>query len=393
MYLGTRRLLPADSPLRQRRCGAYHFIDEERRPPAAKRTTRLLNVCLQIKKDRDLQHVCGFSGPPMLSKRIGFDMVLDNIAEWMHANGRIFTFFVGITCGPHGESSRAKSWASKGLDRKHRLECEKLGVFPSVWLSRKIKLTDEQRELLLRPTDEDISSTTRPGLERWAHLVGENTKDLLVDELRQRIMAIRRQLRQPGDYFFTPLRLGRLPWRLSREAFDEVDRRVLRMVLPHNTEAVTKQGRTFLRFTNASNKTSKKLLALLVILPTVLRGYIQPLRRALRLLVLGLRMLDGQVHSYNECIRLGVEPGSRTFDKRLIPEITKLIITGLCMTTGSVPPSTLVPCLHLLSHYPDQAILFGILRWYWMMVFERYNRFVKNMCLRTGLWSPLLTHT
>ena len=111
----------------------------------------------------------------------------------------------------------------------------------------------------------------------------------------EKILEIRHQLRQPEDFVFTPRRVAPLPWRLSREAFDEVDRRVLRMVLPHNTEPFTKDGRSFLNFSKASNKTSKKLLILLVVLPTVLRGYIQPLRRGLRLLVLGLRMLEGQV--------------------------------------------------------------------------------------------------
>ena len=37
--------------------------------------------------------------------------------------------------------------------------------------------------------------------------------------------------------------------------------------------------------------------------------------------------------------------------------------------------------LHVSAgHCPEQAMLFGILRWLWMMSFERYNRFVKQMC-------------
>ena len=53
------------------------------------------------------------------------------------------------------------------------------------------------------------------------------------------------------------------------------------------------------------------------------------------------------------------------------------------MITGSVPPGSIVACLHLLVHYADHTELFGILKWYWMMVFERYNRFVKKMCRNT----------
>ena len=381
MYLGgTRRHLSPDSPLRQRRCGVYQFINAELRPPAVRRTTQLMKECLQIAKDNNLQHVCGFTGQPMLSLRIGFDYILDNIAEWMHALARVFVFFVAIIFGSHGGSSRAANWASRCMDSKHRIECERLDIFPIVWPNRRIKLTDDQRAALLQPSDADVAGTTRPELERWAHSIGEKTSDLSMDELRAKVMNIRRRLRQPEDYFFVPTSPAQLPWRLSRTAFDQVDRRVLRMVFPHNTESLVKDGRTFLQYSNASNKTSKKLLALLVVLPTVLRGHVQALRRGLRLVVLGLRMLEGQVHSYNECIRLGVEPGSRTFDNRLIPKIRRLIVTGLAMVTGSVPPSSLIPCLHLLSHYAEHAALFGILKWYWMMCFERYNRFVKEMC-------------
>lgn len=380
MYLGTRRQLPPGSPLRQRRCGIYQFIRAEMRAPAARRTTEMMQMCLQVAKDENLKHVCGFTGSPMLSLRTDFDLMFDNIAEWMHALGRVFVFAVGIMFGSHGESTRAESWSNRRMDVKHRAQCERLGIFPSVWPGRQIKLTDEQRAALLQPTDADVNATTRPQLEKWARAVGVKTSDLLVDALRAKVREIRHRLRQPEDYYFVPRKPAQLPWRLTREGFAEVDRRVLRMVFPHHTESLVKNGRTFLRFTNASNKTSKKILALLVVLPTVLRGYIQAFRRGLRLLILGLRMIDGQVHSYNACVRLGVEPGSRTFDRRLVTKIHTLIITGLSMITGSVPPSTLTACLHLLGHYPEHAALFCVLRWYMMMVFERYNRFVKTMC-------------
>ena len=84
---------------------------------------------------------------------------------------------------------------------------------------------------------------------------------------------------------------------------------------------MTLSGKSFLQNTSATKKTAQKLLALLVILPTVLRHFIRALRRGIRFLVLALRMLEGQAHSYNECNRLGVEPRSRCLDKRLLPAI------------------------------------------------------------------------
>ena len=89
--------------------------------------------------------------------------------------------------------------------------------------------------------------------------VGEKTTGLLVGDLRRRVLEIREQLRQPGDYMFKPIKPSPLPWRLSREAFEEVDRRIVCMVFPRNTERVTtKDGRSFLRSASATNKTKKK---------------------------------------------------------------------------------------------------------------------------------------
>ena len=48
MFVGSRRLLPADSPLRAKKCGAYDFHAEEMRPPPPARTTALMRECLQV---------------------------------------------------------------------------------------------------------------------------------------------------------------------------------------------------------------------------------------------------------------------------------------------------------------------------------------------------------
>ena len=84
-----------------------------------------------------------------------------------------------------------------------------------------------------------------------------------------------------------------------------------------------------------------------------------------RWMVLGLRMLDGQVHSFNQCKRLHIEPGSRSFAPDLIPTIRKFLVCGLSMITGAVPPSTLIPYLKVLCHYADQA---DLAIWHFAMV-------------------------
>ena len=121
--------------------------------PPARRTTVSMKLCLKIAKDDNLQHVFGFTRLPMLSARLGFDYALDCCTEWMHALARIFTMFVSILFGGHGESTRAKTWNSSGTDHKHRLQCATLNIFPSVRVNRCITLTDEQREGLLSDTN------------------------------------------------------------------------------------------------------------------------------------------------------------------------------------------------------------------------------------------------
>ena len=100
MNLGSRRQLPADSPLRGRQFGCYHFIDEERRGPAPLRTTQMLRDCLRLLREDNLNHVCGFSGTPMFDRRVGFDYVLDSIPEPMHLFPRLFLFFAvrNVSC-------------------------------------------------------------------------------------------------------------------------------------------------------------------------------------------------------------------------------------------------------------------------------------------------------
>ena len=364
MNLGSRRQLATDSPLRSQRWGPYHFVGEERRGPAPLRTTRLMNNCLRMLREDNFAHVCGFSGPPMFHKRVGFDFVLDSIPDSMHMWPRLMVFYDNILVGGRGKSTRAKSWRDRKMDMKHRRECESLGIFEEVWPGRMLRLPDHVRAALLASTDADITRLTRPFLTRWLHAVGETTTDMLVPDLRRRITQIRAQLRQPGDFMFTPRQPQSLPWRLSSDGFDEVSRRIRSLVFPANTERVLLKGKSFMNLTAAIYKSAKKHLMLLRILPTVLRSFVQALRRGLRYLVLGWRLLEGQVHSFNKCNSLSIEPGGRSLDLQIIPTAKKLMIKGVVMTTGSVPPSTVVPYFHISGHSGDAAKIFGILTWY-----------------------------
>ena len=98
------------------------------------------------------------------------------------------------------------------------------------------------RTELLKVTDADIASATRPTLELWYRAMGEDPRAVLVDDLRQQVGRLFVRIRQPGPFMFTPRRQNALPWRLTTDAFKEVDRRVCSMVYPHKTEPVVKDG-------------------------------------------------------------------------------------------------------------------------------------------------------
>ena len=44
-----------------------------------------------------------------------------------------------------------------------------------------------------------------------------------------------------------------------------------------------------------------------------------------------------------------------------------------------MPIDSAPPCAHAVLHYPQLAMLFGVLKWFWLMVFERFNQKIKGL--------------
>ena len=198
---------------------------------------------VQIAKDANLNHVCGFAGPAMFHKRVDFDFQDENIPDWMHNLGRVFLMVLNIIFGALGDTTRAKTWSAANYDHRHRAECELFGIFPSVWLDQIEEMPEDVRAELLKVTDADIASATRPTLELWYRAMGENPRGMLVGDLRQRVGRLFVRVRQPVPFMFTPRQQNPLPWRLTAAEFKEVGRRVCSMVYPHKIEAVVKDGK------------------------------------------------------------------------------------------------------------------------------------------------------
>ena len=120
-----------------------------------------------------------------------------------------------------------------------------------------------------------------------------------------------------------------------------------------------------------------------VVLPTVLRGFVPSVHRAILTLIFALRQLDGQVYSYDDAKALGVRPGSHCIVNADLPSIHKQLLTGLSLLEGCTPVMQLKPSLHHFVHHAEHTLRFGALRWFWMYGFERYNKFVKDNCRNT----------
>ena len=87
----------------------------------------------------------------------------------------------------------------------------------------------------------------------------------------------------------------------------------------------------------------------------------------------------GQVHSWNMCNRLRVSPGSFCVDKGYVRACHVGIIRALVMLEGVLPASQLNPGMHHFVHYAQYTLTHGSLRLFWMMGFERFNKYLKDL--------------
>ena len=154
-----------------------------------------------------------------------------------------------------------------------------------------------------------------------------------------------------------------LPWRLTRDELSIVNERVCNMWWPHHTHRLAKNGESFFIKSKRCWKSRDKMTIFMVILPTVLSGFVPAVHQALLQLVYTLRRLEGQVVSWADATRLGVLPGSRVIDKDALPDLKEALVRGLVLLEGSLPVSTINPALHHLVHYACQTSRLGSLRY------------------------------
>ena len=171
----------------------------------------------------------------------------------------------------------------------------------------------------------------------------------------------------------------RLPWRLSKIKVKVLDKLVRSMWWPHYTDKLCSTTASFWTKSSLMWKAKHKSYILLVLLPTLLDGFVTAVHTAVLMIVNALRHLDGLVVSKSEAHHLGIEPGSHVVEKASIPYWRQELLRGFVLLEGSLPVATLNPASHHFSHYGHQTSYLGILRWMAMWSFERNNKHIKGM--------------
>ena len=118
-------------------------------------------------------------------------------------------------------------------------------------------------------------------------------------------------------------------------------------------------------------KCRRKLRLLYHVLPVQLRDQVPRLRNAIVLFAWTMRRLEGQVYCYDTYIAMGILPGSRVLRRGKIKILHKDMICALVLIEGCVPVAHLIPTWHHFVHYVEFTETHGVLRWLWMMAFER----------------------
>ena len=374
IYGCARRFLPIGHPLREERSDfeglKLRFRGAEMRAAPETKTTQTIFKLIAQARLNQVQHYLGQKGPPMLMSMSGFKYDRFNLLEWMH---NLKCAFDNITDLLIGCDDRGK-W-----ELRARETSKALGLFPSIWPDADNYLSDVRHRALASLTDDVIDGAGAPWIRRWLKICSVTMdRQTRIEQLRERLLALRDTAAR-GDPIPLVGVLNPLPWQLSKPALAVVNKRVVQLCYPHYIHMCHVGGDSFFHRAGCW-RTANKLLAFLVILIPVLQGFVKRFREALRRVVHGLRILQGQTCSVNEAAAMNFHRDTSIFLRKSdINKAKNLIITGLSILEAVVPICLLKPSIHCLCHYGDGAALWGLLRLLWMMHFERYNKKCKNL--------------
>lgn len=133
--------------------------------------------------------------------------------------------------------------------------------------------------------DQQIQSGDTTFNRRWLRKCGIRVDQKeRVNDLRRRVTSLRDRARS-GEPIVLEGTKNPLPWRLTPIAKKIVDKRIVNLSYPHYTPVCNIDNESFI-YRAGIWRTASKLVAFLVILVPVLRGFVPKLRCALRFVML-----------------------------------------------------------------------------------------------------------
>lgn len=296
----------------------------------------------------------------MFSTLSGFLYHKFNHVEWMHNLARAFDNYNDFLVG-----------RDANFDARARSSSQILGVFQDLWPAQNVNLSQARTRALANLHDDLIASGDSTWCRRWLRVCGITPPaGTRVRDLRGRVTQLR-DMAVNGEPIVVVGAVNPFPYRLSALARLVVNRRVVNISYPHYTPVCHVGNDSFINKSGCW-RTASKLIAFLVVLIPVLRGFVIKFRTGLRFVILGLRILEGQTLSVNECDNLNLHRGFKSLEKARIAEAKTSIIEGLSMIEGTVPVCCIVPGTHCLCHFGDGAAMHGLLRLLWMISFGWY---------------------
>ena len=399
----ARRYLCPGHRLRRHIATPYEYLSPEPALPPPIKDTAFIKYTSKQAELHDLDHYLGQKGEPMFADLENFNYELMNPPDWTHNLARLFVWICKVLVGPNGEGHASDTAKVSCSDNLHRVQAQKHGIFPDIWPDRPIYLDADVANMLhgvymfthttrcthidheiftynnhsTNISAESIEGGTSQWCKEWwktcRKKVPQGTR---VATLRAQILEWQQVLKDTGRLQIDT-GTGTLPWRLSPEAVKVVDARIESIVYPHGPAGCSKDGAGFIKNMNRVRRISQKLLAFLVILPTVLRDYVPELRTGLRKLVLGLKILEGRCVNAKEAMELDVAIGSRPLLEEDIDKARTLIIEGLSMLEGISMHAKKIACMI--------ASIYLLTRPITSFIIHRYNSNRHG----TSSWSPI----
>ena len=328
---GYRALLPLRSRGRRSRVldggHYYEFEDVEERPVPGLRTTCLARECLAVVEAMGVGGCKGHKSAPLVAKIPGMEWYRIIPPELVHDTKVFVEMLLKTIVGKVTNAGFYNNWSQDDAHRRHN---QIRGIFRSTW---------------------------------------------------------------PGND-------GPLPWRLTTEQRLFLDRRMATLCWPERIEKLYYDGASFWTKPCRMWKARRKFTLLYFILPCQLRDQVPAVRNALNVFVWAMRRLlvgwctcllvptsltlyrtlshinphhttQGQVHSYENAVKLEILPGSRSIDKASVPALDAEVTKGLVLFNGCLPADGLNPSMHHFSHFGKYVGTHADLQLLWMMGFER----------------------